>query len=262
MSGVRANFDRVRAFEDSLELREKVALACRVLASRGLVDGILGHVSARVGEQDLVVRCRTAGEQGLAASTAADVWRLSFDGTPIDLPGGTLPPNELPIHTELMRQRPEIGAVIHAHPPMALLTGLAGLAPRPVFGAYNIPAMRLALEGVPVYRRPILVTRPELADEMLAAMDGRPVCLMAGHGVTVAAETVEQAVVLAVNLNELLRVTVELARLGATPPEVSDADLAELPDLGSEFNYDFVWRALVAELSQRQGPAVGLPIRG
>ena len=257
MGGVGTGFGGMRVLEDSLELREKVALACRVLARRGLVDGILGHVSARAGEQELVVRCRSNGKQGLAASTAADVWRLSFDGTPIDLPEGPSPPKELPIPTELMRRRPEVGAVIHAHPPMALLSGLAGLHPRPVFGEYNIPAMRLALEGVPVYRRPVLVTKPDLAEEMLAAMDGRPVCLMAGHGVTVAAATVEQATVLAVNLNELLTVTVELARLGAEPPELSDADLAELPDLGSEFNDGFVWRALVAELSPGRGPAPG-----
>jgi hypothetical protein len=43
----------------------------------------------------------------------------------------------------------------------------------------------------------------------------------------------------------LLAVTVELARLGASPPAVRDADLAELPDLSARFNDEFVWNALV-----------------
>ena len=235
---------------DSPELRTKVALACRILAQRGLVDGILGHVSARVADTELLIRCRTADEPGLAASGPGEVWRVAFDGTPIDLPDGASAPNELPIHTELMRRREDVGCVIHAHPPFALLSGLAGLRPRAVFGAYNIPAMRLALDGVPVYPRPILITRPELAAELIDVMAGRPVCLMVGHGITVAAPTVEQATVLALNLNALLEVTVELARLGVEPPEVNSEDLAELPDLGSSFNDLLVWRALVASLPE------------
>lgn len=233
---------------DIPELRTKVALACRVLAHRGLVDGILGHVSARVGESELLVRCRVADEPGLAASEWDHVWRVGLDGAPIDLPEGATVPNELPIHTELMCRHQDVGCVIHAHPPAALLTGLAGLRPRAVFGAYNIPAMRLALDGVPVYPRPVLITRPELAAELAEVMGDRPVCLMVGHGITVAAPSIEQATVMAVNLEALLGVTVELARLGAEPPEVSKEDLAEIPDLGSSFNDMLVWNALVAAL--------------
>ena len=237
--------------DDGLELRSTVATACRVLAGRGLVDGVLGHVSARVADAELVVRCRGDDERGLGLSDPGEVWRFTLDGEPIDAPAGFSPPNELPLHAELLRARPEVGAVVHAHPPAALLVGLAGLEPRPVFGAYNIPAMRLALEGVPVYERSALITRRELAVEMVEAMGGGHTCLLRGHGITVAAESVEQATVLAVNLNELLVVTVELARLGAHPPDVSAEDLAELPDLGSEFNDQLAWQAMVAGLESR-----------
>ena len=117
-----------------------------------------------------------------------------------------------------------------------------------MFGAYNIPAMRLAVDGVPVYERPILITRDELADEMLAAMGDRRVCILRGHGITVAGESVEQATVTAVDLDELCAVTVRLAELGAHPPVIADADLAELPDLGSAFNDTLRWQALAADL--------------
>jgi len=247
---------------DSAELRAEVATACRVLAHRGLVDGILGHVSARVSEDEIVIRCRTATESGLSQSRAEDVWKVSLDGSPLDLPPGADPPKELPIHTELMGARRDVGCVIHAHPPHALLSGLAGLRPRPVFGAYNIPAMRLAMDGVPVYRRPILITRAELAQELVAAMGDSSVCLMVGHGITVAAATIAQATVLAVNLNELLGITVELSRLGAEPPEVKAEDLAELPDLGSAFNDRLTWRALIADLPPLRAEAGGCEHNG
>jgi ribulose-5-phosphate 4-epimerase/fuculose-1-phosphate aldolase len=85
---------------------------------------------------------------------------------------------------------------------------------------------------------------------MVDAMGDRPVCLLRGHGITVAATSVEQATVIAINLNELLEITVELARLGADPPVVSERDVAELPDLGQGFNVGKAWQALLAELDE------------
>jgi ribulose-5-phosphate 4-epimerase/fuculose-1-phosphate aldolase len=221
-----------------------VATACRVLANEGLVEGILGHVSARVGDDELLVRCRGPRERGLRHTTAADVRRLRLDGG--GDPGEWRPPAELPIHTELYRRRPEAGAVVHAHPRSALLCGLAGIELRPVFGAFDIPALRLALRGVPRYERAVLITRAELAAEMLAAMEGSTTCLLVGHGITVAGDTVEQATVRAVALERLCWVSLRLAQLGASPAVVPDADLAELPDLGGHFNDELTWRALVA----------------
>jgi ribulose-5-phosphate 4-epimerase/fuculose-1-phosphate aldolase len=234
--------------EDTAMLRSTVATACRILAHRGMVDGILGHVSARVSDDEIVVRCRGQNERGLGRTTAEDVWRVTLDGAHVDVPEGYAPPNELPIHTELFRRRPGVGAVIHAHPPAAILASLAELPLRPVFGAYNIPALRLALGGVRVFPRPVLITRDELAAEMVDAMGDQDVCILRGHGITVAASTVEAATTLAVDLNVLMETTVELARLGATPPDLTPEDLAELPDLGVEFNSVLAWQALVADL--------------
>jgi 3,4-dihydroxyphthalate decarboxylase len=229
-------------------LRETVAVGCRILGARGLVDGVLGHVSARVGPDSLLVRCRGQRERGVARTEPDDIRLVDLDGNHLEASAGWQVPKELPIHTRVLATRPDVGAVVHAHPPSVLLCGLADLSLRPIFGAYNIPAMRLAAGGVPVYGRSVLIARAELADEMLAAMGDRPVCILRGHGMTVTGETVEQAVVRAVDLDELCRVTVELARLGVTAAEVPERDRAELPDLGGAFNDQLHWRALAAEL--------------
>jgi ribulose-5-phosphate 4-epimerase/fuculose-1-phosphate aldolase len=228
-------------------VREKIATACRVLAVEGLVEGTLGHVSARAGPGQMLIRCRGPRERGLLFSEPDDIRRVDFDGHCAEAQDEWSPPKELPIHAEVYRSRPDAQAVVHAHPPAALLCGLAGLTPPAVFGAYNIPAMRIALAGVPVYPRPILITRAELAAEMVRTMEGRDVCLLAGHGITVLGDSVEQATVRAVNLNVALSVTVELAKLGASPPTVAPGDLAELPDLGSRFNDLLGWQSLAAK---------------
>lgn len=237
------------------EPRETVATACRVLANEGLVKGILGHVSARTADDQLLIRCRGPQERGLRHTTADDVWTITTDGEPVDVPDGYRPPNEAPIHTELMRRRPEVKAVVHAHPPAALIFGLAGLELRPVIGAYNIPALRLALDGVPVFSRPILISRQDLAAQLLDCMGESDTCLMVGHGIAVAGATVEEAVVRAVDLTALMDITVKLAQLGATPDVIDRGDLQELPDLGSRFNAELVWRSLVADAD----PAGNLP---
>jgi ribulose-5-phosphate 4-epimerase/fuculose-1-phosphate aldolase len=227
--------------------RAELALACRILAVEGLVEGILGHVSARIDGQRMLVRCRGPREHGLLFTEERDIRLVDFDGTGAELTDGFAVPNELPIHGEVLRARPEVGAVVHAHPPAVLACGIAGLPLRPIFGAFNIPAMRLAHAGIPVYPRSVLIRRAELAKEMLAAMGEAPVCVLRGHGITVTGATVREAVIRALNLNALASVTLTVATTGRTAEEISAEDLAELPDLGSAFNDDANWRYYAAK---------------
>src|SRR5215475_4746926 len=127
---------------DLTELRRSIAQACRILALHGLAEDVLGHVSVRTGTAELLIRCRGPAERGLLFSTPDDVHLVPIDG-PAELPAGYVLPSELPIHTELLRRRPQVRAVVHAHPPAVITADLAGLRLRPIVGAYNIPAMRL-----------------------------------------------------------------------------------------------------------------------
>ncbi|MDZ5445024.1 class II aldolase/adducin family protein [Micromonospora sp. 4G57] len=230
--------------------RRTVALACRILANSGLVEDILGHVSVRVGHDRMLVRCRGPQEEGLLFTLDRDVHLVDLDGSG-DLPAGWVVPNELPIHGELLRARPEIDAVVHCHPPAVLLAGVEKVPLRPVFGAYHIPAARLAVDGIPVYPRAGLVRRPELGRELVETMGSSTVCLMRGHGITTVgsgAHAVEQAVVRALAVDVLARVSVERARLGDRAADLTAEDLAELPDLGSSFNDLNMWRHHIARL--------------
>jgi ribulose-5-phosphate 4-epimerase/fuculose-1-phosphate aldolase len=232
---------------DVAGLRRSIARACRILALQGLAEDVLGHVSVRVGADELLVRCRGPQERGLLFTTPADVHLVPLDG-PADLPGGYVVPSELPIHAAVLRRRPDVQAVAHAHAPSVIMADLAGLTLRPVIGAYNIPAMRLALDGIPVYPRAVLIRRPELAAEMLAAMGGAPVCVLRGHGVTSTGATIAQAVLRALNLESLARITLGVARAGGQPPALPAEDIAELPDLGATLNEDHLWRYHLARL--------------
>jgi ribulose-5-phosphate 4-epimerase/fuculose-1-phosphate aldolase len=233
---------------DLAELRRTVAQACRILALHGLAEDVLGHVSVRAGPEELLVRCRGPQERGLLFTTPADVHLVRLGGGSGDLPSGYAVPSELPIHAEVLRHRPDVQAVVHAHAPSVVMANLAGLKLRPIIGSYNIPAMRLALRGIPVYPRAVLIRRPELAAEMLAAMGEAPVCVLRGHGVTTTGGSIAGAVIRALNLESLARITLGVAQAGGRPDDLAADDIAELPDLGATLNEGHLWRYHLARL--------------
>ena len=175
---------------------------------------------------------------------------MDLDGSGDDPAAGYSMPNELPIHGETLRRRPAVGAVVHAHPPAVLACGIASLGLHPIFGAYNIPAMRLAADGIPVYPRSVLIRTADLASGVLASMGGQPACILRGHGVVVCGETLEQAVVRTLNINELATVTLAVAATGRAAPAIPPADIAELPDFGAAFNDLVVWRYYCAKAAR------------
>jgi ribulose-5-phosphate 4-epimerase/fuculose-1-phosphate aldolase len=194
----------------------------------------------------------------LLFTTADDVHMVSLDG-PHLLAEGYAVPSELPIHTETLRYRRDVQTVVHAHPPAMITADLAGLPARPTVGAYSIPAIRLALAGrtgLPTQRADP-AARAGRADARSHGWRGA--CALRGHGVTTVGATIAQAVIHALNLEALANITLGVARACGQPSELSAADIAELPDLGTMLNEEYLWRHHLAPLehaglalSQRQ----------
>lgn len=234
-------------------LRGEVASACRVLAARGLAEGYLGHISVRIDDERLLVRCRGREERGLAWTTADDIRLVTLEGepgTPDELSDWTAP-NELPLHTEVLRTRPGVNAVVHAHPPAVVAADLAGLGIRPIVGAFDMPGTKLAADGVPVYPRGVLIRDRRLAGEMVDAMGERPVVVLRAHGLTSTGESVAEAVLRAVSVDQIARLSLTIVSAGGTLRDLPHEDMAELPDLGGGFNLGTAWRNELARL----GPA-------
>ncbi|GGR46128.1 aldolase [Nocardioides luteus] len=215
-----------------------------MLAARGLADGILGHISLRVEEDLILVRCRGQDERGLGRTSPDDIRLVHLDGSeaaPGELDGYAVP-NELPLHSAVLRTRPEVSAVVHAHPPSVVAADLAGIAIRPIVGAFDIPGCRLAAGGVPVYPRGVLVRNDRLGAEMVEAMGDRPVVLLRGHGLTSAGVSVEQAVLQAISVDTIAELSLRITAAGGELADLAEEDMAELPDLGAGFNTGTAWR--------------------
>ena len=228
--------------DDIAAARRRVAVACRILAHAGLIEDVLGHVSVRLDAETVLVRGRGPRECGVLFTVPDDVVACSLVTGAALAETDRVLPNELPIHLACYRDDDTIGAVVHAHPPAVVAADLAGVPLVPMVGAYNIPAARLAATGIGVFPRAVLVDTAELGAEMRAAMAGRPVCVLRGHGITATGATLEQAVGRALAVDSLARMASRVVALGAAPVAIGADDLAQLPDLGSAFNDVMLWR--------------------
>lgn len=184
--------------EVAQSLREQVAWACRILALDGYVDLTLGHVSARrTGERSLFIK-----RKGVALDEVApeDVVPLDVDADQSDI--GPEMHLEAVIHTEIYKLRPDVGAVVHGHPPFATALGAteAGIE----FLTHDAV---LFPDGVPVFEETAdLITEPEQGRAVAQALGPRRALLLANHGVVAVGKDVPWAVLAAITLERSVRI--------------------------------------------------------
>ena len=186
-----------------------MASVSRDLASRGLVLGTAGNVSAREG--DLVAITPTGGV--LAELSADQVCVVDLDGALVE--GPLEPTSEVELHLGVLRRYGTAG-VVHTHSPMA--TALSCVLEEVPCVHYAM----LALGGtVPVAPYTTFGT-PDLAESVVAALDGHTGALMANHGAITHADTVESALDLSLLLEWACSVFWHASALG--PPRALDTD--------------------------------------
>jgi ribulose-5-phosphate 4-epimerase/fuculose-1-phosphate aldolase len=204
-------------------LAKKVALSCRILAKLGLFKETTGHVSARSPDGGtMLIRGRGGSETGLIFTRPSDIVLSDFEGAPLKNRGGLKTPNEACIHGEIYKRRPGVGGVVHAHPPAIVLTSMAGIPLRPIFGGYDPQGMRIALRGVPLYQSSLTLHSVEQVHEMLQVMGESDICVLRGHGVVVVGKTIEEATIKAIKLDHLAEMNLRAATLGNVPSVPQD----------------------------------------
>jgi ribulose-5-phosphate 4-epimerase/fuculose-1-phosphate aldolase len=198
-------------------LARKVALSCRILAKLGLFKETTGHVSARNSKDQMLIRGRGPKETGLLFTKPSDILLADLEGQSQEKKAGLKPPNEACIHGEIYKARPEVACVVHAHPPAVVLCSMAGIALRPIFGGYDPNSMRLSLKGIPVYPSTLTLNTKDQVHAMQKVMGASDVCVLRGHGLIVVGNSVEQATITAIKLDNLARMNLQAASLGKVP---------------------------------------------
>jgi L-fuculose-phosphate aldolase len=183
-------------------LREQLAWACRILAAEGYADLTLGHISARGPDGDVWIK-----RKGVALDEVEpeDVVTLDDPDAVLHL--------ETVLHTGVYRARPDVGAVVHGHPPYATALG-ATAADLSILTHDGI----LFADGVARFGDPDLIVDDDQGDSVARALGPRRAVLMENHGVLVVGGDVKWAVLTAVTLERAARLQSIASTLGELRP--------------------------------------------
>jgi len=183
------------------------------LVSAGLVLGSGGNLSARVaGAEVALVTARGCWLDRLSPTDFSLV-RLA-DGAVVG--GAASPSTELALHLECYRARPDVTAVVHVHPQTSVLLAALG-HPIRMITTDHVAYVREV--RVSPYRHPGTLLLATEAAALLAEVD---CVVLAHHGCTVVADSIEMAHRRVLNLEEAARLTYAALLLGdattACPP--------------------------------------------
>lgn len=191
------------------KLIAEVILTCCALSQRGLTHGTSGNVSVR----------RDAGTffispSGIPYERLDDIPIMDFNGRWY---GQRRPSSEWRFHRDILRARPDIGAIVHTHSNAAVALACTG---------QGIPAFHymVAVAGGPDIRCAPYATfgSQALSDHALEALEGRKACLLANHGVIATGSDLAGALRLAGEVENLAAQYGAALRVGT--PALLEAD--------------------------------------
>ncbi|WAH40113.1 class II aldolase/adducin family protein [Alicyclobacillus fastidiosus] len=163
--------------------RVKLAETVRLFEALDLFD-MNGHVSLRT-EGGFFTHGRQAAR---ATLTVNDIIKVDWDAAVLE--GNHEPPNEVYIHSEIYRVRPDINAIAHFHAHWTNILSLAGVPIRPVSSV----TCGLGTQ-IPVYHDPDSISTRERGQAVAACLRDRKVVVLRAHGAIVTGQTLEEVLV-------------------------------------------------------------------
>ncbi len=164
------------------ELRDTIVEIGRRLYALGLVAANDGNISARLDDKR-VLTTPTGVSKGFMRPEALVI--VDYQGRPLS---AGKPSSELPLHLFIYKERPDVQAVVHAHPPYATGFATAGLA----LDKCVLPEIVVTMGTIPLaeYGTPSTEELPATLAPFIHTCDA---FLMANHGVVTVGPTLIDA---------------------------------------------------------------------
>jgi L-fuculose-phosphate aldolase len=192
--------------------RQSIIDACLRMNALGINQGTSGNISLRHDAGMLVTPTAVPYE----TMQPEQIVFMGFDGS---FDSSQRPSSEWRFHLDILRARPEVNAVVHAHPPYATTLAIMGREIPPVHymvavaGGDSIRCAPYATFGT-----------EELSRHAVSALKERLACLLAHHGMIAIGPSLPKAMWLAVEVETLARQYHGCLQIG-TPPLLSKAEI-------------------------------------
>lgn len=186
----------------TLSLKKSLLNTTVALVTKGLNKGTSGNLSVRC-EGGFLITPSGISPQNM---TLDDIVLMDIDGSHEE---GKKPSSEWRFHRDIFQRRSEVNAVVHAHSMFATTIACMQKEVPPfhymiaVAGGDNIRCAPYALFG-----------SQELSDYALDALSNRKACLLAHHGMIAVGHHLEDALAVAVEIENLCEQYWRLLQLG------------------------------------------------
>ena len=175
------------------EKRQSIIDACRGMNALGINQGTSGNVSLRHGSGLLI----TPTSVPYDTMQPEQIVFMDLDGS---FDPAQRPSSEWRFHLDILKARPEINAVVHAHPPYSTILAIMGLEIPPIH-------YMIACAGGDTIRCAPYATfgTQELSEHAVRALEDRLACLLEHHGMIAVGPSLSKAMWLAVEVETLAR---------------------------------------------------------
>ena len=201
--------------KDELAKRQAIIDACRRMNALGINQGTSGNISVRHADGLLV----TPTSVPYDAMTPDQIVFMAMDGSHAP---DQKPSSEWRFHRDILKSRPDVNAVVHAHPTYCTILAIMGMEIPPVH-------YMIAAAGGDTIRCAPYATfgTVELSDHAVRALEGRLACLLDHHGMIAAGRTLDKAMWLAVEVETLARQYHASLQIGK-PPLLSKEEIEKV----------------------------------
>lgn len=175
------------------EKRQSIIDACLRMNALGINQGTSGNISLRHGDGMLITPTSTPYE----AMKPEQIVYMHLDG---NHDPAQRPSSEWRFHRDILKARPQVQAIVHAHPPYCTMLAIMGMEIPPVH-------YMVAVAGGDTIRCAPYATfgTQELSEHAVRALEGRLACLLAHHGMIAVGPSLPKAMWLAVEVETLAR---------------------------------------------------------
>ncbi len=209
--------------------RKEIVRVCRLLHQKGYVAATDGNVSVRLGKRRILStpsgfsKGFLAPEQLVITDLEGNMIR-SYDPASRDLE----PTSELLMHLEVYRQRPDVAAVVHAHPPICVALSIAGVS----LAKCLLPEVIVTLGLIPTadYATPSSAEGPGAISDLIADHDA---LIIQRHGTLTVGQDPFDAYLKLEKVEHLAHVTLILRQLGRETP-LPPSEVAKLLQMRRE----------------------------
>ena len=201
-------------------LRERLVDAGRVLALEGQGDYVAGHVSVRLPDRPDHFLMKPAGI-GLEEMRPDNIITVDIEGRRVD---GSMPRhNEVFIHSEVLRARSDVNAVVHTHPIHAVAFSSLG---KPLLAVGNDASWFVG--HLPIFSETTdLIIDSSRGKAVARCLGPHAALILRNHGIVTAGASIEEAVWVALKLEKACRMQLIAESAGGSKLVVEGDDLAK-----------------------------------